>query len=192
MQALVFTKATLAIDTPLGFSKSFIDLITMGLTAPSGGVASKNPYLHRQTEHFLFTKGLSPLSPIKDIIGSQATKSMHVLGRFAPTRASCGVWTDGQLLQAIEAYPSACKRSASVELLRYPFYRDAEAMGNTGMCFISGLEHVDLQDALTCALLGWMFAHDPDSLVHPLATIEPNEGWMASQIYAASAVSPRW
>lgn len=65
VQALVFTKATLAIDTPLGFSKSFIDLITMGLTAPSIGVASENPYLHRQTEHFLFTKGLSPLSPSK-------------------------------------------------------------------------------------------------------------------------------
>lgn len=178
VQALVFTKATLAIDTPLGFSKPFIDLITLGLTAPSIGVASENPYLHRQTEHFLFTKGLSPLSPIKDMIGSQATKGMHVLGRFAPTRTSCGVWTDGELLQAIEAYPSACKRSASVELLRSHFYRDAEAQGPTGTRFISELEHVDQQDALTCALLGWMFVHEPDALVHPIPGIEPREGWI--------------
>ena len=175
---LAFTKATLAIDTPLGFSKPFVDLITLGRTAPAIGIASENPYLHRQTEHFLFTKGLSPLSPIKDMIGSQATKGMHVLGRFATDRQSCGVWTDGQLLQAIEAYPSACKRSASVELLRSHFYQDVESHGHTGRRFISGLEHVDLQDALTCALLDWMFVHDLNALVPPFPGIEPCEGWI--------------
>ena len=63
-------------------------------------------------------------TPIKDMIGSQATKGMHVLGRFAPIREACGVWTDGRMLRAIEAYPSACKRSACIEALRTPFYVD--------------------------------------------------------------------
>lgn len=171
-------KTTLAIDTPLGFSKPFIDLITTGSTEPSIGTSSKNPYLHRQTEHFLFLNGLSPLSPIKDMIGSQATKGMHVLGRFAPERERCGVWTDGRMLQAIEAYPSACKRSDSIERLRSSFYQDTLRDGQTIRQFVSRLEHVDLQDALTCALLGWMFVYQPEQLAHPMPEVSPIEGWI--------------
>lgn len=168
----------LGIDTPLGFSKPLIDLITRGLAVPTVGQSSSNPYLHRRTEHFLFERGLYPLSPIKDMIGSQATKGMHVLARFAPIKQRCGVWTDGQLMRAIEAYPSACKRSANIELLRAPFYLD-QAVGEVGhRSFVPGMEHVDVQDALTCALLAWTFANRPQWLVQPEESIDPLEGWI--------------
>jgi hypothetical protein len=171
-------KTTLAIDTPLGFSRPLIDLLISGQTAPSIGLASENPYLHRQTEHFLFKMGLSPLSPIKDMIGSQATKGMHVLRRFAPAQQTCGVWTDGRWLQAIEAYPSACKRSRCIDQLRAPFFEQVSAADPSSRQFISALGHVDLQDALTCALLGWLFEYDPESLAQPLPDIDPVEGWI--------------
>lgn len=178
IQDLEVCKVTLAIDTPLGFSRPLIDLLTLGKTAPAIGAASENPYLHRQTEHFLFRKGLSPLSPIKDMIGSQATKGMHVLGRFAPIREHCGVWTDGQILQAIEAYPSATKASDYMAKLQASFYREAVVDGKTIRHSASGLDHVDLQDALTCALLAWMFVFQPDALAHPLPEVDLLEGWI--------------
>jgi len=85
----------LAIDTPLGFSQGFIDLLVNSHAADSIDRSSENPYLFRRTECLLFERGLSPLSALKDMIGSQATKGMHVLARFAPQIETCGVWTDG-------------------------------------------------------------------------------------------------
>ncbi len=46
------------------------------------------------------------------MIGSQATKDMHVLARFAPQIERGGVRTDGRSLKVIETYPITCKRSA--------------------------------------------------------------------------------
>ena len=106
---------TLAIDTPLGFSEAFVRLVTQRHHAGEVGSSATNPYLFRQTELFLFEHGLKPLSAIKDMIGSQATKGMHVLAKFAPRTLRCGVWSDGKRLIAIEAYPSACKASATVK-----------------------------------------------------------------------------
>lgn len=40
------------------------------------------------------------------MIGSQATKGMHVLVCFAPKIVECGVWSDGGNLTTIEAYPA--------------------------------------------------------------------------------------
>lgn len=81
----------LAIDTPLGFSEAFVRLVTgLECTEPVGS-SQTNSYLFRQTEHYLFQQGLKPLSAIKDMIGSQATKGMHVLAKFAPRATSCGV-----------------------------------------------------------------------------------------------------
>ncbi len=168
-----------AIDTPLGFSNAFVELIVNRVAAAPIQTSSTNPYLHRETERFLFQHGLSPLSPIKDMIGSQATKGMHFLARFAPRIQSCGVWTDGQHLQAIEAYPSACKRSASLSALRAPFYERSDALNPTLTPRAgAGLDHVDIEDALTCALIGWAHEHQPELLVPPLPTIDPSEGWI--------------
>ena len=133
----------LAIDTPLGFSTEFARLVTSG--HPAVGEleeSSANPYLFRQTERFLFQNDLTPLSPVKDMIGSQATKGMHVLAKFAPTIASCGVWTDEKSLTVIETYPAACKGSTTMEWL----WRKHEPLGND-----------DKDDALTCALAAYLF-----------------------------------
>ncbi|NER61511.1 hypothetical protein G3435_19230, partial [Pseudomonas sp. MAFF212428] len=101
----------LGIDTPLGFSSELIDLLVNGRPVPAVESSDTNSYLFRFTERFLFERGLSPLSAIKDMIGSQATKGMHVLGRFMPHAVQCGVWSDNARASAIEVYPSSTKRS---------------------------------------------------------------------------------
>ena len=156
-------KITLAIDTPLGFSDAFVRLATQRHHAGEVGRSATNPYLFRQTERFLFEHGLTPLSAIKDMIGSQATKGMHVLAKFTPQTLRCGVWSDGNRLTAIEAYPSACKASATVNALQERFGK---------------LAHDDLDDALTCALLGYLFDTHPDKLLSPGASVPASEGWI--------------
>jgi hypothetical protein len=156
-------RAILAIDTPLGFSEAFVGLVT-GLKCV-GPVEEfrANPYLFRETERHLFRHGLTPLSAITHQIGSPATKGMHVLAKFAPQLTQCGVWTDGACLTAIEAYPSACKTSDTMHELwrRYP-----------------ELDHPDKRDALTCALIAYLFASRPDTLSIPDRAVPISEGWI--------------
>lgn len=158
--------ATLAIDTPLGFSDAFRRLLVQGEFVEPIGQSDSNPYLFRATEHFLFAHGLRPLSAIKDMIGSQATKGLHVLAKFAPKVERCGVWSDGDSLTAIEAYPSACKDSAQMQKLLRPYADDQT------------LNHQDKRDALTCALLAHDFHYQPETLATPPADISPTEGWI--------------
>jgi hypothetical protein len=154
---------TLSIDTPLGFSNAFTRMVTLRDHAGKVGSSATNPYLFRHTERFLFEHGLKPLSAIKDMIGSQATKGMHVLAKFAPNVQRCGVWTDASGLTAIEAYPSACKGSSTVKGLRQHF---------------GSLGHSDLDDALTCALLAYLFAVRPATLAAPPESVPASEGWI--------------
>lgn len=160
--ALGQAPSTLAIDTPLGFSQEFVRLISGLQAAGPLGQSDQNPYLFRQTERQLFTAGLRPLSAVKDMIGSQATKGMHVLARFAPAAARCGVWHQDRLT-VIEAYPSACKRSALVQGLQSAFGR---------------LAHDDLDDALTCDLIAHLFATRPEVLTTPAPSVPVSEGWI--------------
>lgn len=153
---------TLAIDTPLGFSEEFVRLISGLQAAGPLGQSDQNPYLFRQTERRLFAAGMRPLSAVKDMIGSQSTKGMHVLAKFAPFPSRCGVWNQGPL-NVIEAYPSACKASALVQGLQAPFGR---------------LAHGDLDDALTCALLAHLFATRPEVLIAPDPGVPMSEGWI--------------
>ncbi len=160
----------LAIDTPLGFSQEFIDLLVNGHAADTIDRSSDNPYLFRRTERLLFERGLSPLSALKDMIGSQATKGMHVLARFAPQVETCGVWTDGARLRAVEAYPRACKRSATMAKLNQEFGIGGQAGGGLP----EGFQHGDQLDALTCALIAWLFHFQPSQLLQPPPA--PSEG----------------
>lgn len=153
----------LAIDTPLGFSEAFVRLVTGMECAGPVGSSETNSYLFRQTEHFLFQRGLKPLSAIKDMIGSQATKGMHVLAKFAPSVTHCGVWTDGTALTAIEAYPSVCKSSATIRRLRSRY---------------TPLRHDDEEDALTCALIGYLYAEQREALASPPDSVPASEGWI--------------
>ena len=153
----------LAIDTPLGFSSPFIDLVTHGRTTESIEASKTNPYLFRRTERFLFEIGLKPLSAVKDMIGSQATKGMHVLARFAPKVLECGVWSDGNILSALEAYPSACEGSDTIQTLRGA---------------LPELPHADCEDALTCALVASLFGNNRGDLIPPEPDIPATEGWI--------------
>ena len=107
--------AVLAIDAPLSFSEAFTRLANRQAFEEPIGSSASNPYVFRETERILFERGIAPLSSAKDMIGSQTTKAMHVLAKFAPRIARSGVWTDEEAtLTAIEAYPSACKRSRTM------------------------------------------------------------------------------
>jgi len=153
----------MGIDTPLGFSDEFVRLVSERASVESIETSAMNPYLFRRTERFLFEQGLTPLSAIKDMIGSQATKGMHVLAKFAPHIQSCGVWADNKRLTAIEAYPAACKKSPIIKGLRENF---------------QSLGHEDIEDALTCALVAYLFAEQRDQLIKPDNSVSVNEGWI--------------
>lgn len=157
-------RVVLAIDTPLGFSRAFLSLA--GELRPAGPVGghADNPYLHRLTERHLMRHGLRPLSPLKDMIGSQATKGMHVLARFAPRIGSCGVWTAGAgTLTVIETYPAGCRRSRHLHALR------------SGMPAMPG---PDEEDALLCALVAWLYAFRRGRLAPPPGDAPEREGWI--------------
>lgn len=154
---------TMAIDTPLGFSKEFLRLATDLNYSEPIGKSESNCYLFRQTELNLFKKGMSPLSAVKDMIGSQATKGMHVLAKFAPLRESCGVWTNGKGLRAIEAYPASCKDSRTIkELLKDQ----------------APLKPDDLQAAWVCGLVAYLYMEHRSTLEPPEDNIPLREGWI--------------
>ncbi len=121
-------KIVLAIDAPLAFSVGLTNLIT-GKISGNINDHQNNPYLFRATERFLFENGFKPLSSIKDMIGSQATKAMHVIAKFKLKIVDCGVWQDNSgLLKVIETYPAVCKRirlSAEAKNLKTQDRKDA-------------------------------------------------------------------
>lgn len=170
-------EVVLGIDTPLGFSRAFLNLLNRSEVAEPIERSSANPYLFRETERFLFENGLTPLSPVKDMIGSQATKGMHVLAKFAPKVLQCGVWGDGVSLTAIEAYPSACKNSPLFQrLLRR--YVVSERVDRPARKWVAGIDHQDEVDALTCALIAHAFRNQPQALAQPYDSIPSSEGWI--------------
>ena len=181
---LPLTEVVLAIDTPLGFSQPFQQLLAGQAVEQPIGSSAHNPYLFRQTEHFLYRNGLTPLSAIKDMIGSQATKGMHVLAKFAPQVVSTGVWSDGNNLTAIEAYPAASKTSAIIAELLQPYVYAWEALQEPattiweGAHFVEGIDHEDKRDALLCAFIAWLQRNKPEALAQPDDTVPPSEGWI--------------
>lgn len=165
LEHLDFASVEMAIDTPLGFSDQFARLVCDLRPVDSVETSDTNQYLFRYTERFLYERGFKPLSAVKDMIGSQATKGRHVLAKFAKTVSECGVWTDGATLTAIEAYPSACRQSKSLRgLRRNGKYRR--------------LDHADKEDALTCALIASMFKKNRKLLIPPPRDVPEVEGWI--------------
>lgn len=173
------TEVVLAIDAALGFPDPLVKLL-QGASADGPESSHTNPYLFRQTEQFLLRHGLKPLSAIKDMIGSQATKAIHVLARFARSRSGCGVWTGDDELTAIEAYPSACGSSASMRELLEQF-KELESRDTTRPNG-SEFNHQDKIDALICALIAWLFANSPETLTQPDSSIPESEGWIFAPI----------
>ncbi|MBY6210357.1 hypothetical protein KUV95_02230 [Microbulbifer agarilyticus] len=115
------------------------------------------------------------------MIGSQATKGMHVLARFAPEITTAGVWQGGSALTAFEAYPSACKPSPLVRnlLQDYRIGPAKSAVDEWDMAgYKFGIDHEDKRDALLCALVAWLFHCEPDALCFPDADTPAGEGWI--------------
>jgi hypothetical protein len=168
---------TLAIDTPLGFSQGLCDLIA-GKITDCVTASALNPYLFRHTERYLAEWGYTPLSAIKDMIGSQATKGIHTLAKFVPTIKQTGIWQDNNLT-VIEAYPSPCARSALI----FELQRKAglswivDETGNDQICD-KRLPTQDHVDALVCALIAQLFAERPDTLKFPDEGTPQHEGWI--------------
>ncbi|MAF69417.1 MAG: hypothetical protein CL591_02245 [Alteromonas sp.] len=168
---------TLAIDTPLGFSTYFHGLLT-GTFADCDTANALNPYLFRYTERFLAEWGYTPLSPIKDMIGSQATKGIHTLAKFVPNIRQAGVWQSGDIT-AIEAYPSPCAHSAIMNKLQ-------KSAGLEWCINDIGEEQLvdhrlptqDHIDAFICALIAKLFAEQPEVLRFPDEAAPEQEGWI--------------
>lgn len=154
---------TMAIDTPLGFSEQFVALVTRQSLSEPDETFGRNRYLFRSTERHLFERGLTPMSAVNGQIGSQATKGMHVLAKFAPQTESCGVWTDGHGFRAIETYPTACRDTPAVKNL----LKGSAPLG-----------HEDKDDARVCAMVAHLFAASRDTLEGPAASVPSSEGWI--------------
>lgn len=185
----------LAIDTPLGFPVALQKLLSGQRHIASIDDSANNPYLYRHTERYLFKHGLAPLSAIKDMIGSQATKGIHALAKFAPINDAVGLWRDAHLLKAFEAYPAACKQSLTMASLLLPFMETAEPLSSQactkwqGNLLSSRLDHDDKRDALVCALLAWLFDNDNAKLQPPDASATFAEGWIFVPKDALAGVS---
>lgn len=156
-------EVTMAIDTPLGFPDEFVNLVAKRECVEPDRISGMNRYLFRHTERHIFQQGRAPLSAIKDMIGSQATKGMHVLAKFAPSVESCGVWWDGKGFRAIETYPAACQ--------------DSKVVGSL-LSGCSPLGHDDLDDARTCAVVAYLFATERRTLEPPGDDCPRSEGWI--------------
>lgn len=167
-----------AIDTPLGWPRSFIRLITNSettLVTPDGRC---NPYLFRQTERFLAKRRFQPLSPVRDMIGSPSTKGIQFLHAIGLQRSrEVGVWEDEHdqpTVTAIETYPAVCRSS---ETLKEHF-----SSLSIECAFQDSLTHnerhdKDLEDALYCALVAWLFVTDRGCLWSP-ENVPMEEGWI--------------
>ena len=68
-------------------------------------------------------------------------------------------------LTAIEAYPSACKRSGLIQSLRQRVENQPR-------------QDKDEMDALTCALMAYLFANRPEELIPPTGPTPASEGWI--------------
>lgn len=169
---------TLAIDTPLGFPLAVQALVKGGqLPSSIPEEFPLNPYLFRQTEMWLFENEFPCLSAIKDMIGSQATKGMHLIRKLKlkPLNNECGVWQRGRVT-AIETYPTTCRGGANDY-----FTCDGSAVAKRYFGSIEGISAVrteDRKDAVYCAVVAFFFGTDRKKLTGPQGNVSPLEGWI--------------
>ena len=166
---------TWAIDTPLGWPKTFCKLVFGGgdpAHVPAQG--NSNPYLFRQTEQWIAQRGpRCPLSAVRDKIGSQSTKGIHFLRQFGFQRESVGIWK-ARGHTAIETYPTPVRENPRAKgafaRLQSSLSEQPAAAG------INALR--DVQDSFWCALVAAMFVLDRGDLYPPERDVAPEEGWI--------------
>jgi hypothetical protein len=170
---------TIAVDTPLGWPAPMRALLATGYTANVPLSADQNPYLFRQTELERFKHKHRPLSAVRDMIGSQSTKGIYFLARVGASRSAVGLWeindNTGEEVSIIETYPAPCRKSSLVCAIVDEIARDAAAQ----RCFSRHPRFtVDLEDALRCAVVAWLYSNDTRQLKSPPHNIPLEEGWI--------------
>ena len=171
--AFTTQNVVMTIDTPLGFSKGLLQLLHGEAVTTPFTASCDNPYLYRHTERELFAHGFSPLSAVKDMIGSQATKGLHLLRKFGFTPSLSGVWQLNQSNQnqcqhsALESYPTVLKASALVAQYIEQLRRQTN--------FNSW--HQDIQDAAYCAIAALLYQQQPNVMATPTKDVT-TEGWI--------------
>ncbi|WP_132545873.1 hypothetical protein [Rhodovulum euryhalinum] len=125
---------------------------------------SPESLLFRGVERRLEAEGKRPLSVIRDMIGSQATKAIVARSRFFPDQKETGVWTDAGGSAIIETYPAFVKHRSPRFAEPFPEPIDSE--------------HEDIQDAYICALVAYSFAVDRQVLEQQFEAADPAEGWI--------------
>lgn len=172
-EAGVAAHVTIAIDSPLAWPKAAVALMGGGEVTEVPEKSERNPYLYRAQESRLFVNRRGPLSPVKDMIGSQSTKAIHFLTRAALVQKPLGVWSSDSVV-AIEAYPAPTKRvksvSASAEKLLKAYLKHNKPHGKAWTN--------DVRDAIVCALVAFLHRRYPEQLVSPDGDAEPTEGWI--------------
>jgi hypothetical protein len=165
---------TIAIDTPLGWPRPMIELVTTGVVVDVPSEADKNPYLFRTQDLALFRRGHRPLSMVRDMIGSQSTKGIHFLRRARLVPATTGVWGRDSTV-AIETYPAAAVRDGEVHQLTTKLLAeviDREAQHR------SKARQSDVRDAISCALIVPLHRRRPERLEAPNERADATEGWI--------------
>lgn len=171
--AFTTQNVVMAIDTPLGFSKGLLQLLQGEAVATPFTASCDNPYLYRHTERELFAHGYSPLSAVKDMIGSQATKGLHLLRKFGFTPSPSGVWQLNPSSQnqcqhhALESYPTVLKTSNTVQQYIEQLRSQTD--------FISW--HQDILDAAYCAIAALLYQQQPNIMATPTEDVA-TEGWI--------------
>ena len=171
-------QATIAIDAPLAFPEGLMRMLTAGETVDSLESSFENPYLYRFTERRLVSERIRLLSSVKDMIGSQATKAMHVVARFFPEQTRLGVWTDTRCRHAIEAYPRLCRSRPS------PALEQAVTAWQQPVS--------DVSDARVCAFIAHELVLSPENLEAPVPQAPPSEGWIWATIRHLRQHRFRW
>lgn len=178
----------MGIDTPLGFPKPLIELLVnkkIEEDEKDFDRSQNNPYLFRYAERFLSQyfmetpdgrkKLIQPLSAIKDMIGSQATKGIHVLVKYSMRNEddnASDIWRSvDRRITFLEVYPSVSRCSKSVNEL----YNRGSKVSISNK--IHG-KHQDIRDAVYCALTTLPFDKMRDKLMDPPKCVSKLEGWI--------------
>jgi hypothetical protein len=172
------SEVTVAIDTPLGWPRAMLDLVLGRATSFVSADDRVNPYTRRRTEIALIERGIAtPLSAVRDMIGSQSTKGIHFLRGAGLVERATGVWSgsnNDMKIVAIETYPAAAVATGGIERLFEAVYPPADKDAATR----SAAAFDDLDDALRCAIVAHLFADEPELLDPPPTEVPDGVGWI--------------
>jgi hypothetical protein len=169
-----------AIDTPLGWPSAFTSLLAgSAQLSVVGGEVHANPYVFRRTEQALVARGLfpsgrTPLSTVRDMIGSQSSKALYFLRKAGMTQRTRAVWTTPKWT-AIETYPTPVRTSRMLQ----PHFERLRSDPGFVKCLKVARAAADVNDSLWCALVAATWAFSTDALVPaPENDVIASEGWI--------------